>query len=86
MIDIANLRQHPEIYRKAASDKSKDVNFDLILKLDGEVSTKERAIQELRTKRNELAQLGKTDPDKARSEGKRIKDELKALETELFFC
>ena len=86
MIDITNLRQHPEIYRKAASDKSKDVDFDLILRLDGELSTKERAIQELRTKRNELAQLGKTDPDKARSEGKRIKDELKSLEIDLAAC
>lgn len=83
MIDIAHLRSNPEVYRKAASDKSKIVDFDLILSLDAQVTAKERAVQELRTKRNELAQLGKTDPDKARSEGKRIKDELKVLEDQV---
>jgi seryl-tRNA synthetase len=86
MIDLNHLRQHPEIYVKAAADKSKTVDIETVLKLDTELRNIQKEDQDLRTQRNELAKLGKTDPEKARSEGKRIKDQIKQVEEKLEAC
>ncbi|MEI6326612.1 MAG: serine--tRNA ligase [Candidatus Roizmanbacteria bacterium] len=86
MIDLNHLRQHPEIYVKAAADKSKVVDIDAVLKLDVSLREIQKQEQDLRTQRNELAQLGKSDPEKARTAGIRIKTELKSVEERLAAC
>lgn len=80
MIAIDHLRQNPQIYRDAATNKSRSVNIDRVLELDSQIRELSKQEQTLRTSRNELAKLGKSNPEAARLEGKRIKDELKALE------
>jgi seryl-tRNA synthetase len=59
MIDLNHLRQHPEIYIKAAADKSKTIDIEMVLKLDTELRNIQKEDQDLRTQRNELAKLGK---------------------------
>lgn len=86
MISLDLLRQNPESYKQAAKNKNREVDIDRILSLDAEIKKLEIQIQDLRTERNKLAQLGKTDPEGSRVKGKEIKDKLKEIETALVNC
>lgn len=83
MISLTLLRNNPDEYKKAAKNKNRKVDIDQILTLDEKVNAIGRGIQNIRSRRNALAELGKTDPEKARDEGKAIKDQLKTLEGDL---
>ena len=83
MISLDLLRQNPEGYKLAAKNKNREVNIDRILVLDADVKKLETQIQELRTERNKLATLGKTDPEGSRVRGKELKDKLKLIEEQL---
>ena len=83
MISLDLLRQNPEGYKQAAKNKNREVNIDRILLLDTEIKSFETQIQELRTERNKLASLGKTDPEGSRAKGKELKDKLKLIEEKL---
>ncbi len=83
MISLDLLRQNPEGYKLAAKNKNREVNIDRILLLDTEIKSLEIQIQELRTERNKLATLGKTDPEGSRVRGKELKDKLKLVEDQL---
>jgi len=83
MISLDLLRQNPEGYKQAAKNKNREVSIDRILVLDTEIKTLETQIQDLRTERNKLATLGKTDPEGSRVKGKEIKEKLKLIEERL---
>ena len=70
MISLDLLRQNPESYKQAAKNKNREVDIGRILVLDTDIKKLETQIQELRTERNKLAQLGKTDPEGSRVKGK----------------
>jgi seryl-tRNA synthetase len=86
MISLDLLRQNPEGYKQAAKNKNRDVNIDRILVLDTDIKKLETQIQELRTERNKLATLGKTDPEGSRAKGKELKDKLKQVEDTFENC
>jgi seryl-tRNA synthetase len=83
MISLDAIRQNPQKYKDAAKHKNREVDIDEILRLDDEAGKLRALIQETRKKRNEYAAIGKSNPDKARQEGKKLKDELKKLEESL---
>src|SRR3989344_3482489 len=80
MVDINLLRENPEKFRKATSDKQLDPKLvDDVLKLD---EKRRKLIQEtetLRAERNEISSKQKV----VSSKGKEIKIKLKELEPEL---
>ena len=80
MISLDLLKQDPEKYKLAAKNKNRTVDIDRILILDKEASELQKSAQILREKRNVLAHIGKKDPNKARDEGKKIKDELRNID------
>lgn len=80
MISLDLLKQYPEKYKIAAKNKNRVVDIDRILILDKEASEMQKNAQLLREKRNSLAEIGKTDPNKARDEGKKIKEDLKNID------
>lgn len=80
MISLDLLKQDPEKYKLAAKNKNRTVDIDRILILDKEASELQKSAQILREKRNALAEIGKKDPNKARDEGKKIKDELRNID------
>ncbi len=83
MISLDALRQNPDGYKQAAKNKNREVNIDRILELDMEIKSLVTQIQDLRTERNKLATLGKTDPEGSRVRGKELKDKLKLIEEQL---
>jgi seryl-tRNA synthetase len=83
MISLDALRLNPDGYKQAAKNKNREVDIDRILVLDAEIKSLETQIQDLRTERNKLAALGKTDPEGSRAKGKELKDKLKLIEEKL---
>ncbi|MGI8635209.1 MAG: serine--tRNA ligase [Segetibacter sp.] len=85
MIDIKVLREDPDRVKKATTDKGYQVDIDLTLELDGRRRSLQQKADELRAKRNEVAgkmKGGKPEPALV-EEGKKIKQELATLETDL---
>ena len=59
MIDLKDLRENPDKYRKGASDKQYDVHIDALLSLDEQVRAAQTELQSLTAERNQLAkQIG----------------------------
>lgn len=79
MINIADLRENPDKYKKATSDKQMDPTVvDKVLELDTKKRELMAKIQELQARRNAIAR------EKTRNEaGVEIKDLLKELEPDL---
>lgn len=79
MINIADLRENPDKYKKATSDKQMDPTVvDKVLELDTKKRELMVKIQELQARRNAIAR------EKTRNEaGIEIKDLLKELEPDL---
>lgn len=55
MLDIAFIRENPEIVKKAAADKRMPVDIDRLLTLDAELRGSGRKAEELRAERNRLS-------------------------------
>jgi seryl-tRNA synthetase len=83
MIDINLIRQDPNRVKQAAIYKNRSVDVDRILILDAQLRSLQTQVQTLRTQRNELAKLGKTDPAAAREQGKKLKEEIAHLEEQV---
>lgn len=80
MIDIKIIREDPERIKKATAAKQIDPSIiDRLLDIDAKRRDITILVQDLRTKRNEIAKLGQ-----ASEEGKKIKEELKELESKQF--
>ncbi len=80
MIDIKQIRDNPEKFKKAAKDKNFDVNIDTLLALDEQIREVKKQLQDIATEKN---QIGKSIP-KLEGTEKAIKldrlSELKNLE------
>ncbi|MHC4570701.1 MAG: serine--tRNA ligase [Planctomycetota bacterium] len=59
MIDIRQIRENPEKFKKAARDKHFDVNIDYLLKVDARISEAKKQLQDIATEKN---RLGKSIP------------------------
>jgi len=59
MIDLKDLRENPDKYRKGASDKNSSADIDALLSLDEQVRAAQTELQNLVAERNQLAkQIG----------------------------
>jgi len=85
MLEINYIRDNLKDLKVAAKNKNIDLDFDQLIKLDDQRRQKIQEIEELRQKRNEIADLLK-DPkkrtEKIIKQGKTLKDKLTALDTE----
>jgi seryl-tRNA synthetase len=99
MIDLKDLRQNPDKYRKGAADKNYHVDIDELLSLDSELRTLMTRQQEITAEKNRIGkqigqlagQLKKASPQDAaplQAEMQRLQhrpNELKQEESELTF-
>lgn len=80
MIDIQFVRDNPELVKKKSREKGYDIDIDRLMQLDAERKQLLLTVEELRAKRNEIAdkmkQSGGKPDEAAIEEGKRIKMEL----------
>lgn len=84
MLDIRFIRDNAELVQKNAKDKGYDVSIDELLKLDDGRRQLQQKADELRQRRNEIADKLKSGPEAELIEaGKAIKIELASVETEL---
>ncbi|MFH1370548.1 MAG: serine--tRNA ligase [Planctomycetota bacterium] len=65
MIDIKLIRENPERFKKAAKDKNIEVDIDLLLKVDAELSATKQRLQDIATEKN---RIGKSIPKSAGQE------------------
>jgi len=83
MIDIKQIRENPERFKKAAKDKNFDVDIDRLLEVDDILREQKQQLQEISTEKN---QIGKSIP-KLDGPEKFIKlgrlSELKSIEMSL---
>jgi seryl-tRNA synthetase len=79
MIDLKDLREHPERYQAAVTAKRMTIDIDRVLELDGTILSLQQELEALRAERNLLAKEKTADPEK----GKTLKEMLKAKEGEL---
>ena len=84
MLDIKFIRANAAKVKETAKNKNIKVDIDKLLKIDKERRGGQTKIDELRTKRNELAQKAKGGkPTSAQiEEGKKLKKEIATLERE----
>jgi seryl-tRNA synthetase len=59
MIDIKQIRENPDRFKKAAEDKYFDVDIDYLLKVDARISEAKKQLQEIATEKN---RIGKSIP------------------------
>lgn len=85
MLDIKFIRENLGVVKEAAKNKNVKVDVDRLLELDGEVVVLRQELDELRQKRNENAESmkGGKPAEVQIEEGKRIKEEIAALEAKL---
>jgi len=57
MIDIKQIREQPQKYKKAAKNKHFDVDIDHLLKLDATISEAKQNLQAIATEKNRLGKL-----------------------------
>lgn len=86
MIDARRLRAHPEEMRAAIRLRRVDptrADVDRWLELDAEKRRLEADLERLNAERNQLAQLGRTDPGAARERGQQLREERREIEESL---
>jgi len=84
MLDIKFIRENVEQVKEAAKNKNIKVNIDALLILDEKRREQQTKIEELRARRNELAQAGQGGRPTSEQieQGKKIKDEIADLEND----
>ncbi|MFH1822947.1 MAG: serine--tRNA ligase [Patescibacteria group bacterium] len=82
MLDIKFIRENPEDVKKAVKNKNIDLDIDNLLKIDEEKRKMQTELDDLRKKRNEIAQATKGEKPSADliKEGKSIKAKILKLE------
>lgn len=80
MIDLKDLRESPDKYRKGAANKNITVDIDAILDLDSRHRTAQQEFEKLRSEQNAASQqISKTkDPEEKKKLIQRVQVELKA--------
>ena len=76
MIDIKEIRQNPEKFKKAAKDKNFKVDIDRLLEIDSTLKTQKQKLQDLIT---EKKQLGKSIPKLADDQKQTALEQLSKL-------
>src|SRR3954463_7221649 len=84
MLDIQFIRDNAELVEQKSKQKGYEVDVKRLLELDTERRTRQTQIEELRRRRNELAEQakGKKPTDEQVAEGKKLKEEVAAREAE----
>jgi len=86
MLDIQFIRDNPESVQQKSSQKGIAVDVEKLLQIDAERRTRQTQAEELRRRRNDLTDVIK-DQDRPTAEqiaeGRQLKDEISALETQL---
>jgi len=81
MIDIKEIRENPEKYKKAAKDKHFNVDIEKLLQIDLELKDQKQHLQEISTEKNQIGKsIPKLSPDEKKSALARL-GELKEQET-----
>ena len=84
MIDIKDLREHPDKYKRGAELKNVAVNIPAVLDLDGQCLRVQQEFDRLKGEQNELSrQIGKaapTDRDALKAKAASMKPQLQELE------
>jgi seryl-tRNA synthetase len=85
MLDIQFIRDNAEMVAEKSAQKGYKVNVGELLELDTERRTRLTQIEELRSRRNQLTaeMKGQKPSDEQLAQGKEIKEEITARETEL---
>jgi seryl-tRNA synthetase len=87
MLDIAYIRQNPDVVKKAAADKRMPADIDRLLELDAQLRESTKTADALRAERNKLSKEIPSLKDAGRAAAvekvKQIKEELAAYETGL---
>ncbi|MFA5251861.1 MAG: serine--tRNA ligase [Phycisphaerae bacterium] len=76
MIDIKQIRENPNRFKKAAKDKRFDVDIDRLLTVDSGIQENKRQLQDITT---EINKLGKQVPKLAEAEKQKVLAELSKL-------
>jgi seryl-tRNA synthetase len=83
MLDLKQIRENPELIRRAAAEKRVSLDVDALLAADQKVLSLSRSLQELQEKRNGNAKLipkaSAEERPKLIEEGRRIGDQIAAL-------
>src|SRR5690348_15689134 len=84
MLDISLIREKPKEIQKAALAKGVTVDIELVLKLDEQVQSLQKEVQQIREERNALVKgiTGKPSAEQV-EKGKKLKDELEKKEEAL---
>lgn len=85
MLDIKFIRQNLKKIKETAKNKNIEVDIEKLLKLSNERGNLQKEIDELRSRRNELARAGKAGKPSIEhiNEGKAVKEKIAKLEKEL---
>jgi len=76
MIDIKQIREQPERYKKTAKDKRLDVDIDRLLELDSELRSSRNKLQDITTEKN---RIGKSIPKLSGGEKQAALEQLSEL-------
>jgi seryl-tRNA synthetase len=86
MIDVREIRSHPDGLREAIRLRKVDPNLadlDRWLELDDRKRQLQVDIDALNGEKKQLARLGKSDPEQAREQGQRLREKGKQMEQEM---
>jgi seryl-tRNA synthetase len=85
MLDIQFIRDNPEFIKQKSSQKGYAVQVDELLEIDGQRKARQTQIDELRRRRNEIADSskGQRPSDDQIEQGKQLKEELAQIEVDL---
>ncbi len=89
MLDLAFIRNNPDIVKEAARVKNNTLDIDHLLEVDRQVLALQRQVEEIRAEQNQISkrvqQAGKDKElrDALIAQGKQLADQIKALEPRL---
>src|SRR5712692_11856770 len=89
MLDLAFIRNHPDIVKEAVRVKNNTLDIDYLLEVDRQVLTLQRQVEDARAQQNEISRrISKAGKDKAErdaliAEGKQLAEQIKAMEPRL---
>ncbi|HKV02450.1 MAG TPA: serine--tRNA ligase [Ktedonobacteraceae bacterium] len=86
MLDLAFIRNHPDIVKEAARVKNNPIDIDYLLEVDRQVLELQHQVEEARAEQNKISKrIREAGNDKAQrdaliAEGKRLAEQIKAME------
>ena len=86
MLDLAFIRNHPDVVKEAARVKYNTLDIDYLLEIDRQVLDLQHQVEESRAEQNQISkrvqQAGKDKElrDTLIAEGKELAEQIKALE------